>query len=121
MKWTISYLPPQSAATPSTYIITCEDSEAKALMKAINHELKWMEANRRKELKAGSREAATQAPFDLIKQENNQFHFDNLNQVALAAKHLIGQLIKPSFLSRKIDITTETIDRFIQACETAKN
>ena len=102
------------------YIVTCEDSEAKAFMQNINKELVRMEANRRIEFKHGLKEGIIQQPHREMKKEKNKFIFDELQKedVCQAAQNLIGRKIKTSFLGPSIEIIPEHVEDFERSIDT---
>lgn len=124
MKYEIKYTTAQQEMAPSMYTITCQDSEAKAFMQAINKELKAMEKSRRRELKEALKEGARIQPHRQMKKEKNRFSFDEFQaeDVCTAAQRLEGQEIRPSFLKPWFEITVshiEDLERNID--ETVKN
>jgi len=112
MKYEIIYIASQQEMAPSMYTITCQDSEAKAFMQAINKELKAMEKSRRRELKESLKEGARTQPHRQMKKEKNRYYFDEfqVEDVCKAAQRLEGQEIRCSFLKPRFEITVSHIE-----------
>ena len=101
------------------YTVICEDSVAKAFMKAINKELIRMEANRKIEFKHALKEGAREQPHRPMKKEKHNFVFDYAQKedVCQAAQNLIGRRIKCSFFGPTIEIIPEHIEDFEQSID----
>jgi hypothetical protein len=124
MKYEIMYIAAQREIAPAMYTITCQDSEAKAFMQAINKELKAMEKSRIRELKEALKEGARTQPHRQMKKEKNKYSFDEfqVEDVCKAAQRLEGQEIRCSFLKPRFEITAlhiEDLERNID--KTVKN
>ncbi len=108
----------------STFIIICMDSEAKAFMKAVNKELRRMEAERKREITKGLKEGIRATPHKFLHKEGNKFSFDNLHleDVYTAAESLGKQRIKirASFVGSLFEITPEHVETFELAIEKQK-
>jgi hypothetical protein len=112
MKYTIEH--------KTAYTVICEDSAAKALMKAINKELIRMEANRRIEFKHALKEGAREQPHRPMKKEKHNFVFDDLQaeDVCRAAQNLIGRRIRCSFFGPTLEIIPEHVEDFERLIDT---
>jgi len=112
MKYEIKYIAAQQEMAPSMYTITCQDSEAKAFMQAINKELKAMEKSRVREFKEALKEGARIQPHRQMKKEKNIYSFDEfqVEDVCAAAQRLEGQEIRCSFLKPRFEITVSHIE-----------
>jgi len=122
MKYKIEYTPAKEEMAPAIYSVICQDRQAKALMKAINHELTKMEANRRIEFKHALKEGAREQPHRQMRREKDKFIFDSLQveEVCTAAQDLIGRRIKCSFIGPTLEIIPEYVADFERVIDTEK-
>lgn len=119
MQYEIKHTPTKEETGASIYTVTCQDSAAIAFMKAINKEIKRMEAERIRQLNKGLKEGIRTTPHTSMQTVGNDFSFDNfhLDDIYAAGESISRQRIKVecNFQGSVIEINPELMERFEQA------
>lgn len=112
MQYEIQYLASRSPMSQASYKVVCQDSEAQALMKEINRELKLMERGRRRDIKHGVKDAVRAVPHKKMQKSKDGFLFEEhqVDDVCIAARRLIGRNIRAGFLGSIFNITLRHIE-----------
>lgn len=119
MKYDVRCGTADSTLKVSTCTIICQDSEAKAFMKAVNKELRRMEAERKRNLAKGLKEGIRATPHAFLHKDGNQFSFDTFHfeDICTAAESLGKQRmrVRNSIFAPAFEITPEHVETFERA------